>query len=127
MTWYYYNLRKVVKLFSLFLIISASCLALPSYAIVDANSVTNTNAPPDGAPWANVGQVNGPSGVYLGAGWVLTAAHVGAGNINLNGELFFWDGAAYRLTNSDGSFTCSLVFHFKTTPDLHRLTLASKT
>ena len=49
---------------------------------------TNTTAPGSGAPWNHVGTIGGASGVYLGAFgdgyWVLTAAHVGLGNITLN-------------------------------------------
>ena len=50
----------------------------------------NTN---DG--WAYVGQVNGASGVYLGNGWVLTAAHVGAGNFTLAGNTYDTTGFVY--------------------------------
>lgn len=34
------------------------------------------SAPANGAPWNNVVNTNGSSGVYLGGGWVLTAGHV---------------------------------------------------
>jgi hypothetical protein len=34
------------------------------------------SAPGNGAPWNNVVNTNGSSGVYLGGGWVLTAGHV---------------------------------------------------
>jgi hypothetical protein len=35
-----------------------------------------------------VGQIKGASGIYLGNGWVLTAAHVGAGTFTLNGASY---------------------------------------
>jgi hypothetical protein len=35
-----------------------------------------TSAPANGAPWDNVVQTIGASGVYLGGGWMLTAEHV---------------------------------------------------
>jgi hypothetical protein len=38
--------------------------------------------------WDYVGTVNGASGVYLGNGWVITAAHVGAGDFTLNGVTY---------------------------------------
>jgi len=98
-----------------------------SYAVVDAHSETNTSAPPDGAPWDHVGQVNGPGGIYLGAGWVLTAAHVGPGTIKLESGTFPWDGTNRPLTNSDGSLTDALMFHLKGVPPLPRLTLVSNT
>ena len=96
-------------------------------AIVDANSQANTNAPTDGAPWANMGNVNGASGIYVGAGWVLTAWHVGANDILLNGAIYHYDGTVDRLTNSDGTGTDLSMFHLGTLPPLPRLTLASRT
>jgi hypothetical protein len=47
--------------------------------------------------WDYVGSMNGASGVYLGKGWVLTAAHVGAGNFTLGTNTYPWDG--YSVTN----------------------------
>ena len=96
-------------------------------AIVDASSRTNTSAPPDGSPWASIGQVNGSSGVYLGAGWVLTAAHVGANDANFGGTVFRWDGTSLRLTNADGSVTDMVMFHLRTLPPLPRMSLATAT
>jgi len=101
--------------------------ALSSYGVVDANSPANTNAPPDGSPWANVGTVNFDSGIYLGAGWVLTAAHVGPGSFNLNGVAFTYDGASQRLTNSDGTLTDMVIFHLSALPSLPKLLLTSNT
>lgn len=109
------------------------CLALwqlgsaRAYSVVDANSQSNTNPPPDGAPWSNVGSVNGASGIYLGSSWMLTAAHVGPGGVNLSGLFFPFDGTAYRLTNSNGSATDMLLFHLGTTPTLSGVTLAAST
>jgi hypothetical protein len=102
-----------------------TCGCFSASAIVDAASPANTNQPPDQAPWSNVGLVNGASGVYLGAGWMLTASHVGAGNTILNGLLFQWDGGFQRLTNGDGSATDLILFHLKNLPALPKLTLAS--
>jgi hypothetical protein len=38
--------------------------------------------------WNYAGSVNGNSAVYLGSGWVLTAAHVGASALTLNGCVY---------------------------------------
>ncbi|MEI9997981.1 MAG: trypsin-like peptidase domain-containing protein [Verrucomicrobiota bacterium] len=38
--------------------------------------------------WNYVGSVNGDSAVYLGNGWVITCAHVQAGNLTLNGVVY---------------------------------------
>src|SRR6266536_3050514 len=66
------------------------------YSVVVANSQSNTNAPLDGAPWSNVGSVNGASGIYLGSSWMLTASHVGAAFTVLNGVGFAFDGRSYQ-------------------------------
>ena len=79
------------------------CTTATSFAIVDANSTTNTSDPGGGVPWANVGSVNGGSGTYLGNGWVLTAAHVGAGPIAFDSGAFQPDGRVIRLSNPDTS------------------------
>ncbi len=53
---------------------------------------TQPTVQPDGftstTGWNYVGSVNGNSAVYLGNGWVLTAAHVGANNLTLNGTIY---------------------------------------
>jgi len=104
------------------------CAAASALAIVDSNSTTNTSNPNDGSPWGNVGTVNGSSGVYLGSGWVLTANHVGAGNITFDIGSFTYDGTSVRLINpSDSSQTDLVLFHLTTTPNLPSLTLASST
>ncbi|MBN1942359.1 MAG: trypsin-like serine protease [Phycisphaerae bacterium] len=58
----------------------------------------NTAAPLDDPGWANVGRRGVGSAVYLGNGWVLTAAHVGAGTVQFGGEDFdARAGSAVRL------------------------------
>ncbi len=105
------------------------CLAtfpLTALAVIDASSPSNTNAPADGAPWANVGLINGgASGTYVGNGWVLTAAHVGAGNIELDGVIYDYDGNSHRLTNSDGTTTDLVMFHLSGFPALPALVLTT--
>jgi hypothetical protein len=96
-------------------------------AIVDARSQTNTHAPSDGVPWNNVAQIGTSSGVYLGTSWVLTAAHVGAQNVVLNGNTYLYDGTIYRLTNSDSSPADLVLFHLQTAPSLPSLPLTSTT
>ena len=98
-----------------------------AFAVVDANSASNTNAPADGAPWDNVGSLNGASGVYLGGGWVLTASHVGLGSIALGTGIFTPDGTFLHLTNSDGSATDLVLFHLATMPAMPSLPLVTAT
>ena len=90
----------------------------------------NTNAPADDPGWANVGYINGASGIYLGAGWVLTAAHVGAGNITFSGISYTpLAGTTVQLTNNTIGRTTNtdlLMFQLASTPaGLGPLTLTS--
>jgi len=95
---------------------------------VDGNG--NTNAPVDDPGWANIGILGGGTGIYVGNGWVLTAAHVGAGAITLQGVAYDpIPGSAVQLTNSapgKTALTDLLLFRLSSTPEgLGSLTLAS--
>jgi hypothetical protein len=90
----------------------------------------NTNAPANDPGWANVGYINGASGIYLGAGWVLTAAHVGAGTITFSGTSYApLAGTTVQLTNNTVGRTTNtdlLMFQLASMPaGLGPLTLAS--
>ncbi|MDB6080604.1 MAG: hypothetical protein JWO82_4351, partial [Akkermansiaceae bacterium] len=56
----------------------AAALISPATAVVVTTGVSNTSTPvtPANPFFANVGQVNGASAIYLGNGWVMTADHV---------------------------------------------------
>jgi hypothetical protein len=70
--------------------------------IIDtATGTGNTTAPTDDPGWANVGVRGIGTGVYLGNGWVITAAHVGGGSIVLNGGTYaMLAGSGTTLTNN---------------------------
>jgi hypothetical protein len=90
----------------------------------------NTNAPANDPGWANIGILGGGTGIYLGDGWVLTATHVGAGAITLQGIAYNpLPGSTVQLTNSTPgktSLTDLIVFQLSSTPaGLGSLTLAS--
>lgn len=76
------------------LVVLVGLVWLPASAVVVAGSsgTGNTTAPADDPGFANVGVVNGASGVYLGSFetgyWVLTATHVGFGDITLGGVTY---------------------------------------
>ena len=53
--------------------------------IASGDGTGNTTAPADDPGFAHVGNRGGLTGVYLGRRWVLTANHVGEGDIELLG------------------------------------------
>ena len=115
----------------------AAFLLQPAQA-VQSNGIYNTTAPtvsdipnwntgwatPGKTGWDYVGQVNGASGVYLGNGWVLTAAHVGAGTFTLNSVPYgFVSGSSHAISDVNGTADLTL-FQISTSPALNSLTLA---
>lgn len=62
--------------------------------------------------WNNVGQLNRSTGVYLGNGYVLTAAHVGPGVFELtDGERHApIPGSETQMRNSDGTLSDLCIF-----------------
>jgi hypothetical protein len=109
-----------------------SLAAIPSgHAIViyGGTGVENATAPARDPGWAHVGSIGGASGVYLGSfggvPWALTAAHVGAGTLQLDSGSFAAAGAAVVIRNPDGSATDLAAFPLTTAPLLPNLSLAS--
>jgi len=77
--------------------------------------------------WDYVGQVNGASGVYLGNDWVLTAAHVGAGNFVLDGTTYnMVAGSSQSVPTLPAYGTADLtLFQISTAPSLPSLTIST--
>ncbi len=48
----------------------------------------NITAPPDDPGWANMATRYDLTAVYLGRRWILTANHVGVGNVVLEGQTY---------------------------------------
>lgn len=107
--------------------------ASPAGAVViDSGSMSDFSpirtAPTGDEGWSRVGKVGAGagSGVYLGNGWVLTAAHVGAGAFTLDGVTYqAKTGSSQRLTNPDNSITDLIVYELQTRPTLGLINLAS--
>jgi hypothetical protein len=57
-------------------------VAAPALAILDDSGNGNTSAPPPGDDpgWRNVGRIGGLNAIYLGDGWMMTAAHAPTGS-----------------------------------------------
>jgi hypothetical protein len=78
--------------------------------------------------WDYFGTVNGASAVYLGNGWVLTAAHVGSGTFGRNGVTYSMiAGTAHSIQTTVGNTgTADLIlFQIANPPNLAALTLSS--
>lgn len=91
----------------------------PAVVIQTASGTGNTTAPADDPGWSAVGVRGIGTGVYVGAGWVLTAAHVGAGPITLSGTTYFSiPGSEVQLTNAGepGKTTLTDLLMYRITP-----------
>lgn len=83
-------------------------------------------APDDDPGWANVGVCGRWTAVYLGRGWVLTAAHVGPSNINLEGKMYAADvKSRERVPNPDGTAADLMLFRIHPEPDLPSLKISA--
>ena len=115
------------------LALALAFLASARAVVIDTVTGTgNTNAPADDPGWANIGILGAGTGIYLGAGWVLSAAHVGAGSITLAGTSYAAvPGTTVQLTNSvpgKTTYTDLILFQLASTPvGLGSLTLSSST
>jgi hypothetical protein len=106
--------------------------AAPAVIIDGLDGTRNTSAPvPASADpgWSYVGVCNGLTCVYLGAGWVLTANHVGPGDANFGGVVYPWvPGTQAYLQNPppDGGYADLVMFRLHPPyPPLGDLTIAS--
>jgi cysteine-rich repeat protein len=60
-----------------------------SAVLIDSGDGTgNTTAPSPDPGWRNIGVCNGLSVTYIGDGWVLSAAHVGAKPVAIDGNVY---------------------------------------
>lgn len=99
----------------------ATAIPAPADAvIIDSGDGTgNTTAPPDDPGWDNVGTKSGLTVVYLRNGWVITANHVGIGDILLDGGVYAHvPGSGVQLDNGDGTFADLLVYAITPIPTL---------
>ncbi|MFI5216941.1 MAG: trypsin-like peptidase domain-containing protein, partial [Candidatus Limnocylindria bacterium] len=70
-------MRRLASLVLLLLTTPATCAL-----VVDTDAgEANTRAPAPDPGWANLGRRGGYPAIYLGNGWVITAHHVGAGDV----------------------------------------------
>jgi len=109
--------------------IAMSALSVPGHAVIIAtgDGTGNTTAPADDPGWGNVGtEASGLAVIYLGNGWVLTANHVGAGDVVLAGQTYSEiSGSEHQLVNSDSTPADLLMFQINGRPSLPFLPIAS--
>lgn len=100
-----------------------------SAVIIDSGDGTgNTTAPPDDPGWDNLGSKSGLGVVYLRNGWVITANHVGIGDILLDGDLYTHvPGSGIQLDNGDGTYADLLLFSVTPVPTLPELVVRTNT
>jgi hypothetical protein len=95
---------------------------------VQADPDAVARAPAKGAGFDHVGRIAGTTGVYLGDGWVLTAAHVGAGEFRLGDASYpAVEGSWVRVSGDGGGGSPDLgLFRVGPRPPLPRLEIARR-
>jgi len=89
--------------------LAVGLLCTPAHAVIirGGDGTGNTTAPSDDPGWANVGKkaTGGATAVYLGNQWVLTANHVGPGDVIFGGVTYSMvPGSWHRLQTPE---TCA--------------------
>jgi hypothetical protein len=100
----------------------------PATAVIIASETGtgNTTAPPDDPGFAHVGIRSAYSGVYIGEGWVLTANHVHAGDVQIEGVTYRAVAASEVRLMTDGVYLADLLlFRIETDPGLPSLPIAA--
>jgi hypothetical protein len=104
--------------------------AAPATAVVIGPSfqALNIQQPANDPGWFNVGRVDGGSAVYLGNRWVITANHVGEGDLRLSDGRVLAEapGSSIRLTNTGTTVAPDLrMFRILDDPGLPAMNLAA--
>ena len=121
--------RRGYRLGRAALIAAALAAAPPAPAlVVDADPDAVTLAPAGAVGFDHVGRIAGTTGVYLGDGWVLTAGHVGAGELTLGEKRYPAVARSWIPVpgKGDGGSPDLGVFRIDPHPPLPRLELARR-
>ncbi|MGE4608423.1 MAG: trypsin-like serine protease [Myxococcota bacterium] len=91
----------------------------PAHAVIieTGDGTGNTTAPLDDPGWHNVVSRGSHSAVYLGDRWIITALHVGAGSVTIDGEDYaMLPNSSVILKNSDGTTADLVLFRIDRKP-----------
>ncbi|HPG27653.1 MAG TPA: trypsin-like serine protease [Myxococcota bacterium] len=115
------------RLLALGLLLGAFAASPAAGVLISTGDGTGNTTPPAADPgFAHVGSLNGLTGVYVRNGWVLTANHVGPGDITLLGAV--WPaipGSRVRFVNPDSTAADLIAFKLRERPPLPDLALPS--
>lgn len=121
--------KRVLRLLLLGVALMNFCVAPAIAVVIDAGDGSgNTTAPDDDPGFLNVGIRGDASAIYLGNRWAITASHVGAGTVVLNGQEYAHIPAEnVQLKNADSSglteFSDIVLFRLQENPGLPSLRL----
>jgi len=127
----YASLRVARTAFVKALLLSALAFWSPlgdAHAVIieTGDGTGNVTAPPDDPGWAHLATRSNVTAVYLGHRWLLTANHVGAGDVVLEGQTYSpVPGSAIQFENPDTSQADLMVFKIFGDPGLPRLDIPS--
>ena len=100
----------------------------PAVLIETGDGTGNVTAPPDDPGWDHLGTKGGTTVVYVGHRWVLTANHVGTGDVVILGQTYSpVPGSTVRMENPDMSQADLMVFKIFGDPGRPPLNIASFT
>jgi hypothetical protein len=122
------RLLSVARATSILLALGATMLASPSFSVIlsDGEGIGNANLSVVTAT-RHVGALNGASGTHIGNGWILTANHVGPGDITLDGTAYqLLPGTELRLETSPGVYADLLMFRVYPAPELPSLAIRTE-
>lgn len=94
--------------------------------IIASGTGAENTTDPGLAGWSYVGEVNSLSATYLGNGWVITANHVGPGDLLLGGVTYPWvPGSEVQLRSNPTNLADLVVFKVSPKPNLPLLAIRS--
>jgi hypothetical protein len=109
-------------------IVTTATNSSQAVVIAGGDGTANTSAPSDDPGWANVGTRNKLTIVYLGNRWVLTAAHVGFGEVTIGGKTYApVPRSNVRLESPEGKRVDLLLYRLQEDPGLPSLDIMRTT